>query len=229
MGAHSFHETCSEPDVHKAYDLLCGNAAHEDGYGAYSGTIATTRGVHVVQATPVTAAYANVVSLERISDLSKWSVCEAIAVGTPSKAKEVTTTLVTEGHPKLNEIATKLGVSPLQIVSYDTVETKPTYAFETVTPEKRSKAWFVEARYGRAQAFSTRSEALRAAKEAVKNQPVYAHGDPSTEVRVFQRDTQGSETVVRAELRSIRSKLRVTVNTGELKFSHWLFYGWAAS
>lgn len=229
MGAHSFHVTCTEPDVHRAYDSLCTDAAYEDGHGAYSGTIATTRGVRVVQATPVTAAYANVVSLRRIEALSKWAECEAIAVGTPTKTKQVQTVVTTPSYPKLAEIAEKLKVDPLQIVSFETIESKPAYAFHTVVPEARKRAWVVEERYGRSREFATRSQALRAAKEMVESQPLYIDHSAAVEVRVFQRDTKDSETVVRGELQSIRSKLSVVVNTGELQFSHWLFYGWAAS
>lgn len=229
MGAHSFHETCTEPDVHKAYDSLCTNAAYEDGHGAYSGTIATTRGVRVVHATPVTAAYANVVSLQRIEGLLKWAECEAIAVGTPTKTKKIQTVLTTPSQPKLAEIAQKIKVDPLQIVSYETIEATPAYVFETVAPAARKKAWIVEERFGRIQEHATRSAALRAAKEMLKNQPVFSNAGSPVEVLVFQRDTRGSETVVRGELQSIRSKLSIVVNTGELQFSHWLFYGWAAS
>jgi hypothetical protein len=98
MGSHSFQTVRYTTDsAQVTYRAVCEDAAYERGHDGYSGTIATTHGVRVVGATPMTRAEAQVIIDQRIDQLSKWDVCEAISLvaETPTEYEPMGTRQVT--------------------------------------------------------------------------------------------------------------------------------------
>lgn len=115
MGSHSFEKvTYTTTSVNEAYRRVCDDARHEDGHSGYSGTIATTSGVRVAAANPMTLAQARALASARIDSLSKWDVCEAIALVAETPAEyealgerqvEVTVTGATYNDPAALKVA----------------------------------------------------------------------------------------------------------------------------
>ncbi|WP_156150409.1 hypothetical protein [Gordonia sihwensis] len=135
-----------------AYRQACADAAHEDGHGAYSGTIATTYGVRVVPGVkPMTMTEARTVIDKRLDDLNKWDVCEAIPLvaETPAvyeRGELVDLTITVPGsvfndrHEMAAVIAKKLRLKADQIENYEVVRDHLGKEVMTVSPRVRATA-----------------------------------------------------------------------------------------
>ncbi|WP_347956126.1 hypothetical protein [Gordonia aichiensis] len=135
-----------------AYRQSCADAAHEEGHGAYSGTIATTYGVRVVPGVkPMTMAEARTVIDQRLDDLNKWDVCEAIPLvaETPAvyeRGELVDLTITVPGnvfrdrHEMAAAIAKQLRLKVDQIERYEVVRDAQGKEMLAVSPRVRANA-----------------------------------------------------------------------------------------
>ena len=81
MGSYGFENIVMTTDnVETAYHNACSDALHQSGHDGYNGTISTTSGVYAVPTKPLTLAEATVVIGERLDNLHKWDVCEALPI-----------------------------------------------------------------------------------------------------------------------------------------------------
>lgn len=82
MGAHNFADYVEGIDVEQTYRQAVEDAEYEYGHSGYNGTISTTNGVEVVQATPVTLEQAHELANRLLDRFEKRGPAGAIAVKT---------------------------------------------------------------------------------------------------------------------------------------------------
>jgi hypothetical protein len=234
MGAHSFQVMSRVPDPTRAYEELVATALGEYGSDPYNGSISTTRGVSVISRTPILAPTADRIEQSRIGALSKWGSCEAIAVGVPAKTRSVTRSV--DVHPFIGEaefleaahIAAALGVEAELLASYRLLESRPKFRFTVSGQPAKQMVWSID---GRGE-YSSRAEAVKAAKEAVLAETArmgersYLPARPRV---ITQRIVTMDPVVVTPVRTAWRVRVQAEVSVGPVVFDHWRFYGWAAS
>jgi hypothetical protein len=237
MGAHSFTIVSKETDPKAAYAALVAEARSDYGSDAYNGTISTTRGFRVVSGTPLSESAAATTVESRIAALSKWDVCEAVAVGKAIKTKKrtVTITLRPTGDATSDmrlsgaDVASHLGIPVASLEDFTVVASIPKYRYVAGKPGPARRAWTTSM----GGEFGSRTEAVAFARQKLEERAwhdagVYVSGDEAIEV--FQRTLRSPEASVQRKLISWKIKLTVDVASNDEKvFDHWLFYGWAAS
>lgn len=80
MGSSSFADYYEGTDLQKLYNDAVEAARYEHGSDPYSGTIATTSGVRLVQAQPVPLQVAHDIADASLDSLSKWDDCGAVPI-----------------------------------------------------------------------------------------------------------------------------------------------------
>jgi len=234
MGAHTFQATSKESDARAAYEKLVDDAFITNGNDAYNGTISTTRGFRVVTGKPVSPAAAEMLAATRISGLSKWGTCEAVAVGRSSKTvtKTVSVTFTPTNNSgitlTLDMVAQAAGMDAGRIESFEIIDSKPVHTFTKRTGGAKNKIWTTS----RGGSYPTKAAAYAAAKkwlqERGQNYGNTIAGDETVEV--VQKTVSSPEAGLTRTLTGWKVKIRLTVaKSDERTFDHWLFYGWAAS
>lgn len=237
MGAHSFTAVSKETDPKAAYAALVAEARSEYGNDAYNGTISTTRGFRVVSGTPLSQSAADAMIESRIDSLSKWDVCEAVAVGKAKKVKKRTVTVTLRpaaddaNGMRLSgaDVASHLGIPVERLEGFTVIESTPKYRYAAGKPGPSRRVWTTSL----GGEFASRTEAVAFARQRLEERArhdagVYVSGDETIEV--FQRTLRSPEASMQRKLVSWKIKLTVDVASSDEKvFDHWLFYGWAAS
>lgn len=270
MGAHNFadyylwdasdrwNDRPGPATAEEAYRTLCSEAQYEHGHDGYNGTIATTAGVHVVTTTPQTREQASRLMDERLDNLNKWDVCEAIPLVEQSQDEwkidgkhEVTLTFSGENYADPEKVkaalAKALKVKVEQIAEYTTrgqdyrprvqVETKVT---AEAPKEKTETRFFLLTGDGRMPRWEDGHPSQAEARKALPGVLRHGYGDdvPPVDVEIISmtRRVTGEPLVkARVEAKKVTATLTVTLRTlvkrGKVgtKQVGWVFYGWAAS
>lgn len=241
MGSHVFTSRSTERDATVAYKQLFSQALAEHGHDSYNGTISTTSGFTVVSPKPVSPAQAQSIMDRRIENLSKWSTCEAIAVGTPVRTRPKTLWITIPGDSEtssmvevsLDTVAAAVGVSPSRIASYEVLESSPKVSIESHRAGPAHKVWATSD----GRQFESRAEAVKHARDTLRVRHSHVRSGPallrSSTITVQPTIVHTPPTTLVATVSSWRVKVRAQV-AQEVKgdvytFDHWLFYGWAAS
>lgn len=242
MGSHTFYDRSKMADPIEAYRYLVVEARSEYGTDPYSGTIATTTGVHVVSRVPMPAAAADRLVARRIEDLSKWDQCEAIAVGTPGKSRtakvKITVEPDDEGKAELTDdtIAASLGVSSDAIAKVTVTQVDPRQRIETRPAGPARRVWTVTGLPGE---YPTKTAATAAARAAIAAEAAPRRPETFRQLgscvwaprvrEVVQRIIREPEAALVPRLIKVTYRAEVEIATGPVEFDHWLFYGWAAT
>lgn len=241
MGSHAFTNRSTERDATVAYKQLCSQALAEHGSDSYNGTISTTSGFKVVSSKPISPAQAQAIMDRRIEHLSKWSTCEAIAVGTPVRTRPKTLWLTIPGDSETSsevvasadKVAAAIGVSPSRIASYEILESSPKISIESSRPGPAHKVWVTSD----GRQFESRAEAVKHARDTLRARHTHVRFGPSllrsSTITVQPTIVHTPPAALVATVSSWRVKVRAQVAQevpGEMyTFDHWLFYGWVAT
>lgn len=255
MGSHSFHNihrfNPAAPVSYKdAYEAVCDQARWEHGVDAYSGTVATTNGVRLRSATPMTLEAAHKLADEHIDNLSKWEACEAIALIEefdaeygPSTSHKIEMEIRADqtSADELKKVAArhldvKVGeVGSVAIYPVRNVDVRVAAAATKGATETR---FFVNRADGRNANYSW-DRGYKSQAEARANLAAHLpHGSNPTEMEIVSMTRRvGGAGLVEATVSAKKLNVTLHVTTREVlkkarvgtRQSGWLFYGWAAS
>lgn len=253
MGAHDFTEVVRNiSDVRRAYDNACEEALREHGHDAYNGTISTTSGVTIIEATPMSLARAQKRADEIMDDshshgIEKWGNAGAIAL-TPGgkeekRSKKVTLDAVEyASYEKGNQGAILAHLKPLK--GYEIIRINvggvdlTTKVTTQATEGERETRYLIE---GTRQhntwetGFESQAKARAHIDAVVKEQdissPFIGKANASWGIYAVTRRASGKPLVVtRRQVK--RAVLDVDYYMEQIvtgKQDGWMFFGWAAS
>lgn len=246
MGAHGFVEFHPGPDCAAAYRAACEQALYEHGHDGYNGTISTTDGVSVVQATPLPQAVAERLAESKLEQFSKWGPVGAVAVGDPAayRLRSRTLTITTEQqgplyHDTLLELArAQLTLQPGEtIASVKLLEEKAARSVVSESSKGKAVTRYRIARDGTLGAdeyptLAAATQAARAAAKQVGGERWPVDGDVVFEiVGSVRRENGAALRTLRSQLRKRTLKLAVELVREQRSATTvgWVFFGWAAS
>lgn len=259
MGSHNFTDvTYTTAGLEEAYRALCDERAYEEGHGGYSGTIATTYGARAVPGVkPTTVEEAMTISTDRLDNLQKWDVCEAIplvaetrAEYQPTGVQEVTVTVpgvVYNDQEALKKaIAKQAKVKPADIASFTVARTDSVRISAVPQVKAAATTGATETRYfiltgndtrmpDWADGHSSQAAARQALASTLRNE-WSSIPDVQAEIISMTRRASG-EPLVQATVtaKTVTATFRVRTHklvkpaTRGTERAGWFFFGWAAS